>query len=69
MLIYAESLRGYQESYGLLCAILQAGTNEWRLELDQELSENAVVWQPNPGMHSIGAIILHMFRHPAGGNH
>ena len=45
MLIDAEPLPGYQEPYGLLCAILQDGTNEWRWELDQDLSEDAVVWQ------------------------
>jgi uncharacterized damage-inducible protein DinB len=60
MLIDAEPLPGYEEPYGLLCAILQDGTNEWRGELDPDLSEDAVVWQPHPGMHSIGAIILHI---------
>ncbi|MGI8924908.1 MAG: DinB family protein [Fimbriimonadales bacterium] len=60
MLIDAEPLPGYQEPYGLLCAILQDGTNEWRWELDQDLSEEAVVWQPVPGGHSIGGIILHI---------
>ena len=60
MLIDAEPLSGYQEPYGILCAILQDGTNEWRWELDQDLSEDAMVWQPHPGMHSIGAIILHI---------
>ena len=56
----AKPLPGYQEPYGLLCAILQDGTNEWREELDQDPSEDAMVWQPYPGMHSIGAIILHI---------
>src|SRR5579862_4633113 len=60
MLIDAKPLPGYQEPYGLLCAILQDGTNEWRWELDQDLSEEAVVWQPHPGMHSIGGILLHI---------
>ena len=60
MLIDAKPLPGYQEPYGLLCAILQDGTNEWRWELDQDLSEDAVVWQPYPGAHSIGAIMLHI---------
>ncbi len=60
MLIDAAPLPGYPEPYDLLCAILQDGTNEWRWELDQDLSEEAVVWQPYPGMHSIGGIILHM---------
>jgi uncharacterized damage-inducible protein DinB len=60
MLIDAIPLLGYLEPYGLLCAVLQDGTNEWRWELDQDLSEDAVVWQPFPGAHSIGAIILHI---------
>lgn len=60
MLYDAEPLPGYREPYGLLCSILQDGTREWREELDQEPSEEAVVWQPHPGMHSIGAIILHI---------
>ena len=58
MLIDAEPLPGYQEPYGLLCAILQDGTREWRGELDADLSEDAVVWQPHPGTHSIGGVIL-----------
>ena len=60
MLIDATPLPGYQEPYGLLCAILQDGTNEWRAELDRNLSDAAVIWQPAPGMHSIGAILLHI---------
>ena len=60
MLNDVEPLPGYEEPYGLLCAILQDGTNEWRWELDPDLSEDAVVWQPAPGMHSIGAIMLHI---------
>lgn len=60
MLIDAEPLPGYPEPYGLLCAILLDGTNEWRWEIDPELSEDAIVWQPYPGAHSIGATILHI---------
>lgn len=55
-----EPLPGYQEPLGLLCAILQDGTNEWRWEIDEDLPEEAIVWQPYPGAHSIGAIILHI---------
>ena len=58
MLTDVEPLPGYTEPYGLLCAILLDGTNEWRWELDQNLPEEAVVWQPSPGMHSIGGVIL-----------
>ena len=60
MLTDVAPLPGYQEPYGLLGAILQDGTNEWRWELDQNLSEDAVAWQPYVGTHSIGAIILHI---------
>lgn len=60
MLIDAKPLPGYPEPYGLLCAILQDGTNEWRWEYEKDLSEDAMVWQPHPGMHSIGGIILHI---------
>lgn len=60
MIYDAKPLPGYQEPYGLLCAILQDGTNEWRWEIDADLPEEAVVWQPFPGGHSIGAVILHI---------
>lgn len=52
-------LPGYREPYGLLAAILQDGTNEWRLELDQDLPAEAMVWQAYPSGHSIGGCILH----------
>lgn len=55
-----EPLAGYAEPYGLLGAMLQDATQEWRGELDADLSEGAVVWQPYPGMHSIGGIMLHI---------
>ncbi|HLP00110.1 MAG TPA: DinB family protein [Fimbriimonas sp.] len=60
MLFDARPLEGYPEPYDLLCAILQDGTNEWRWEIDPELGEDAVVWQPYPGAQSIGAIMLHI---------
>jgi uncharacterized damage-inducible protein DinB len=52
-------LPGYQEPYGLLCAILQDGSNEWRGEMDKDLPAEAMVWQAYPGGHSIGGCILH----------
>lgn len=58
MLVDSAPLPGYPEPYGLLCAILQDGTHEWRGELDPDLPEEAVVWQPHPGAHSIGGVIL-----------
>ncbi|RYG69211.1 DinB family protein, partial [bacterium] len=60
MLRDVQPLPGYPEPYGLLAAILQDGTREWRDELDPDIDEDTVVWQPYPGMHSIGAIILHI---------
>lgn len=60
MLVDAKPLPDYQEPYGLLCAILQDGTNEWRLELDPKLSEDAIVWQPYPGAHSLGGVVMHI---------
>ena len=58
MLQDVEPLPDYEEPYGLLCAILQDGTKEWRAELDPDLSVDAVVWQPHPNTHSIGGVIL-----------
>lgn len=60
MKIDAAPLPGYPEPYGLLCAILQDGTAEWRGEMDPDLPDEAVAWQPRPGLHSIGALILHI---------
>lgn len=60
MLFDAEPLPEHLEPFGLLTAILQDGTREWRWELDQNLPEEAVVWQPYPGGHSIGGILLHI---------
>jgi len=60
MLSDAAPLPGYPAPYDLLAAILQDGTNEWRWEIDPDLPDEAVVWQPHPGMHSIGACLLHI---------
>jgi len=43
----------------LILSMLDDGTNEWREELGA-VSEETVIWQPFPGGHSIGAIILHI---------
>ncbi|MBI5707676.1 MAG: DinB family protein [Armatimonadetes bacterium] len=48
------------EPYGLLAGILLDGTREWRGELDSDLPPEAISWQPDPGGHSIGSIILHI---------
>lgn len=53
-------LPGYAEPYGLLCAILQDATQDWRWEIPQELGAEVTTWRPRPGGPSIGAIVLHM---------
>jgi hypothetical protein len=53
-------LQGYPEPYGLLCAILQDGSNEWRAELGGNLGSEVMVWRARPGGPSMGAIVLHM---------
>jgi uncharacterized damage-inducible protein DinB len=60
MVYDANPLPGYPEPYGLLGAILQDGTREWRAELDPDLPAEAIAWQPHPETHSIGAVILHI---------
>jgi uncharacterized damage-inducible protein DinB len=50
---------GLEPQLGLLLAMLDDGTREWRGEIG-DVPEDAVVWQPFPGGHSIGAVILHM---------
>ena len=44
---------------GLLLAVLDDVTSEWREELG-EVGDDIILWQPFPGGHSIGALILHM---------
>jgi uncharacterized damage-inducible protein DinB len=59
---------------GLLLGVLDQTTREWREELGSVPGE-AVVWQPFPGGHSIGAVILHiayveaMWIHKVGAGH
>lgn len=43
----------------LLWACLQQGTREWRDNL-QRCPPRAIMWQPCPSIHSIGAVMLHM---------
>ena len=59
MLYDVPALEGYDPEIGMLAAMLQDGTREWREELG-DVDEDAIVWQPFPGSHSIGALILHM---------
>jgi uncharacterized damage-inducible protein DinB len=58
----------------LLLGLLDQTTREWREELGT-VPDEAVVWQPFPGGHSIGAVILHiayveaMWIHKVGAGH
>jgi uncharacterized damage-inducible protein DinB len=54
-----EPLAGYPADYAILLAMLQDGTRDWRDEIG-EVTEDELVWQPHPGAHSIGGVILHM---------
>ena len=51
--------QGLDIQLGLLCAMLDDGTREWRSELD-EITQEAILWQPFPKSHSIGSVILHI---------
>ncbi len=48
-----------EPSVALLLAVLEGGTQEWLEELG-EVSDAEIVWQPFPGGHSVGALILHI---------
>ena len=54
-----EPVAGLDSQAGLLLAMLDDGTQEWRKELGK-VPEEAVAWQPFPQGHSIGALILHI---------
>jgi uncharacterized damage-inducible protein DinB len=50
---------GLEMSLGLLLAMLDDSTRNWREELG-EVSEDTIVWQPVADGHSIGALLLHI---------
>lgn len=52
-------LEGCHPQMGLMAAMLEDGTREWREELGK-ISPEGIVWQPFPGGHSIGAVLLHI---------
>jgi uncharacterized damage-inducible protein DinB len=52
-------LGGFSSDMGLLIAMLQEGTREWREELGR-VGKEAVIWQPFPTGHSIGTLMLHI---------
>ena len=52
-------VEGLNVEIGLLLAMLDDNTQEWREELG-DVPEETMVWQPAPDMHSVGALILHI---------
>jgi uncharacterized damage-inducible protein DinB len=50
---------GLNAQVGLQLAMLEETTCEWRDELGR-VSQEAVLWQPIPNGHSIGALLLHI---------
>jgi uncharacterized damage-inducible protein DinB len=52
-------VQGLDLQVGLLMSVLEDATNEWRGEFE-EVSDETVIWQPFPGGHSIGAVLLHI---------
>jgi uncharacterized damage-inducible protein DinB len=54
-----EPLPDYIPEYGLMLAMMQDGTREWRDELG-EIEPEGIVWQVAPGSYSIGGVLLHI---------
>ncbi len=50
---------GLDVQIGLLLSVLDDVTNEWRGMLG-DVPDEAVAWQPFPGGHSIGGVLLHI---------
>ena len=50
---------GAETQIGLLLSVLEDVTQEWTRYLG-DVSEEAILWQPFPGGHSIGALMLHI---------
>lgn len=55
----AAPLEGFNPEMGLLAAMLQDSTREWREELGR-VGKEAVLRQPFPNGHSIGTLMLHI---------
>lgn len=53
-------LPGFPEQIGLLAAILQDATSDWRGEIWEEFPPEITTWRPYPGGPSIGGEFLHM---------
>ncbi|MCW5941169.1 MAG: DinB family protein [Fimbriimonadaceae bacterium] len=54
-----KPLDGFESELGLLLATMNEATRKWRAELGDPPPE-AIVWQPRPNGHSIGAVLLHI---------
>ena len=54
-----QPVPGLHPEIGLLLAMLDDGTQEWRRELG-EVDEETLAWQAFPEGHSIGAVLLHI---------
>lgn len=50
---------GIDPEMGLLFATLEDGTREWMQYL-ADVPDEVLVWQPTPGGHSIGGLMLHI---------
>jgi hypothetical protein len=50
--------QGLNKEIGLLLAMLDDSTANWREELG-DVSQEAIVWQSVPNGHNIGAILFH----------
>jgi len=50
---------GVNPEMALLFATLEDGTREW-MQFMQDVPEEALTWQPTPGGHSIGGLMLHI---------
>jgi uncharacterized damage-inducible protein DinB len=56
-----DPIADVEPTLALELALLDGATKMWRSEFaEMEITEDVVVWQPSPGAHSIGALILHM---------
>ncbi len=50
---------GIHPQISMFLKMLDDGTREWTDYLE-DISEDAIVWQPYPDAHSIGAVMLHI---------
>ena len=53
------SCQGLNIEIGLLLSMLDDSTANWREGLG-DVSQDAIVWQPVPNGHSVGAILFHI---------